>query len=663
MKLALNGQWNDISGLFYAYPENFVGKEIPQWAASLPDPREVRGLFKGDYCYSLWYNEHGYYYACTKTNTDSRNGCVMLAICAEANAPLDGKLLAEKMRSLLDYCLSKSGVGAIEYVDISFKAKEIETLLTNRALPKDVSMQEDGILAYRLYKNEDEMGLILENPNQPSYAGYKRVLAIDESAFGGDAVHSQSVAALTDSIRKTFDIRTDTNDALASVESVIEGESFSITYSKVGYTDETVEAVAGRPSPYYTLNGNVINIKSAAVAGINFKRELILQVLDSETSRPVREWSYRINGGKWNVVKPDENNMGCRILLEPYKTMKMVVSAEGYETKDVDISPSDYGLKTVQLKSTDDSVHVKLQMGKKVYADSVRMKSNNDLFDPLKRIEGKHALQVKRPFFSRRNLVPILVLFAVAALAGLFTGRGIWRTKGGTPVNDTTQVAKSNATIDSLNAKIDEYEKAMGEGKENVLKMYDLYGEALSLIKEKMVDFSDKVKNILAQDDFKDLLAPTGERKVTVDQLERLIQQLREVKQKENRKELENNGGGGVDDKKPTNSDDVLLYLNSNDVWKLNYLKENGFAFLEDAIRNGKWDNMKQYNKNALGNKKITNGSWNSLIEKAERYETAIKDVDTRKMTDFTNALKGAIKNNQINLNDVNIKDIEDYLK
>ena len=394
MKLALNGQWKEMSGLIYTYPEKV--SDVPDWAKSLFDPRKVRGLVKGDYCYALWHNDNGYYYVCIKTNTDSRSGCVMLALCAENKVPLDGKLMAGKMRSLLDFCLSKNEVADMTFVDISIKAKEIEDILTHR-MHSTVTASESDKMAYRLYRNEDDLGLILENPNQLAYSNYKCIVVVEESSFDGDAMLTQSFTHITEPIMKTYDIRSDSNDVVASKESVMEGEKFSITYRKAGFADECREDMAGRSSKYYTIDGNVINLKSASAVGINFMREIILQVVDEETNSPIKKWSCKIDGSIKNDAKVENTDGSVSYRIDPNRPHKIVFFADGYEDKTLELAAGEHGLKTVRLHSSDDSVFVRLQLGKEEFSGSVRMKSNNKLYYPLKRLDEKNkVLQVKK---------------------------------------------------------------------------------------------------------------------------------------------------------------------------------------------------------------------------------------------------------------------------
>ena len=497
MKLALFGQWNGTSGLFYTFPEKLA--ELPEWAVSIPDPREVRELFNGNYCYSIWYNQNGYYYACTKTNTDSRNGCVMLALLAEKNVPKDGALLAEKMQAMLDYCLSMPTVSDITYVDISMRMKEIEGLMTYRQLPPDASIAPDKGVAYRICQSKVELKRFLENPNQPSYAGYKRVLAFDESEFVAGSAHAQSLMKISDAIMRTYDICSSSSEVVASKESVMDGEMYGVTYRKAGYADVYVELAAGRPNAYSIVEGNVIKLKSAADVGIKFKSELILQVVDSENNSVVKNWSCKVDGS-YNGTDIKENPDGsvC-LLLDPDKSHKIVISADGYHDTTVEVATGERGTKQVRLQSTDDSVFVSLHMGGQLYNGSVRMKSNNRLYAPLKKLEKwQMALQVKRPFFSRRNLWPIVGLFMSALLIGGLLGWLIFGGNGKKPVDPSEEVAQLRQESVKLQADIDSVKKENASYKE----LLQLYGKTLSLVKEKIGVNSGAVAELIGKEDY-----------------------------------------------------------------------------------------------------------------------------------------------------------------
>lgn len=614
MKLALNGQWKELSGLIYTYPDKISG--IPEWAISLPDPRNVRGLFKGDYCYALWYNSNGYYYACTKTNTDSRNGCVMLTLFAEKNVPLDGKKLAEKMRLLLDYCLSKNDVSEIAYVDFSIRAKEIEGLLVTRKLPKEMSSPQDNDMAYRLYSNEDELGLILENPNQPNYVGYKRVLLIDGQQFVGEALNAQSITKITEAVKKTYDIRRDSNDVSANKESVMDGETFTITYRKQGFIDSPIEVVAGKVSPYYTIDGNVINLRSAEEAGVVFRREVVLQVFDEETNRPIKEWSCKIDGGEWIVVQKEDAAKGIRLPLEPNKSYKLVATAEGYEAKSVEIASGDYGIKKIHLHSLDESVFVRLQIGEKEYSDSVRMKSNNMLYYPLKRLDqNNRVLQVKRPFFSRRNLVPIISLFILSLLIGGVLGRFV--IKGGkadttTATIDTPEYKKLQ---DDYNATVEQLRKVSDE-KKILSLLIGKYASTLKFVKDNIQTNQEVVNETLNNPNYNNLLEGT-EKDTTV--FNAIITELTN-RTKENNSN-NNNGNSGNNSNNSNSAAAQLQELFSNNEWKLDVISglnlsdnDKGEIFV-NKIRSGDINTL----HNGKGVYKIArdNNTWKEILDQA----------------------------------------------
>lgn len=641
MKLALNGQWKELSGLIYTYPDKISG--IPEWAISLPDPRNVRGLFKGDYCYALWYNSNGYYYACTKTNTDSRNGCVMLTLFAEKNVPLDGKKLAEKMRLLLDYCLSKNDVSEIAYVDFSIRAKEIEGLLVTRKLPKEMSSPQDNDLAYRLYSNEDELGLILENPNQPNYVGYKRVLVIDGQQFVAEALNAQSITKITEAVKKTYDIRRDSNDVSADKESVMDGETFTITYRKKGFIDASFEVVAGKVSPFYTIDGNVINLRSAVDVGVVFSREIVLQVFDEETNRPIKEWSYKIDGGKWIVVQKEDAAKGIRLPLEPNKSYKLVATAEGYEAKSVEIASGDYGIKKIHLHSLDESVFVRLQIGEKEYSDSVRMKSNNMLYYPLKRLDqNNRVLQVKRPFFSRRNLVPIISLFILSLLIGGVLGRLV--IKGGKTDTATAPIDTSEykTLCDDYNAKVEQL-RIVNDEKEFLSLLLGKYATTLNFVKDKIQTNQKAVNEILNKPDYNNLLEGT-EKDTTV--FNAIITELTNITKENNSNN--NNGNSGNNGNNSNSAAAQLQELLSNNEWKLNEISglnlsdnDKGEIFV-NKIKNGDIETLHDGGgvyKMARDN----NGTWNNIIDEAYKL------TDEKKKA-FASHMQSESRDNVLNL-------------
>lgn len=628
MKLALYGQWEDVSGLIYTFPEKT--SDLPEWAKSLFDPRNVRGIFKGDYCYALWYNNNGYYYSCIKTNTDSRNGCVMLTILAGKMVPLDGKLMVEKMRMLLDYCLSKNNYADIAYADILFKAKEIESLFTHRALMENESSMPDKEMAYRLYNNDDDLALIMENPNQHSYANYKRVLVIDKSAWGGESVNSPTITQITCPVKKTYDIRFDSNDIVVNKESVMDGETFSITYRKTGFADECVNVVVGKQNDYYHIDGNIINLKSASDVGINFKKEIMLRVVDEETHNTIKTWSYKIDDNiKNNDVEDADERVSIK--LAPDSQHKINVSAEGYENNTLELAKGECGQKQISLRPLDNLVFVRLQLGKEMYCDSVRMKSNNRLFYPLKRLDEKHkVLQVKLPFFSRRNRVSILVLFLISFLFGGFVSSIVFKEKK--PQHQPEQMVAKHK-YDSVCVVLKNQDTALQQTRQNLnnkedanqklIELLKEYGNILTIVRTKL-DNTSTVVTILNGQNYHEILNGQ-ERDINVfNQMEKKLKDI-----KKNPK-LNDPGGTGAP------SLDLEQLLQSN-VWDLNKIKQCGkewVTFVEKITNAQDINTLCTSDSDVYRKARENNETWKQIMEKAKDLDD---NNDKLKFASFMN--------------------------
>ena len=629
MKLALYGQWEEVSGLIYTFPEKLSpekSSELPEWAKSLFDPRYVRGVFKGDYCYAIWYNDNGYYYSCIKTNTDSRNGCIMLTLYAGKMVPMDGKQIATKIRMLLDYCLSKNNYTEIAYADVLIKAKEIEGLLTHRALPEVASSTSDKEMAYRLYRNEDELGLIMENPNQFAYASFKRVLVVEESAFGGEAVHSQSITQITEPIKKTYDIRSDSNDVVASKESVMEGEMFSITYRKAGYADECVKVAAGRPSTYYTIDSNVINLKPASVVGINFMKEIILQVVDEETKSPIKKWSCRIDGSIRNDARDENADGSVSYRIDPNRPHKIVFFADGYEDKTLELAAGEHGLKTVRLHSSDDSVCVRLQLGKEEFSGSVRMKSNNKLYKPLKRLDEKNkVLQVKRPFFSRRNLVPVIALSLVSLLLGgaigKFVIKGNKTQAPNTPTVDSTAFVKLQEKLELKNTELEKANQENEFNKEALSK----YGVIMTSVKDKVKKNPDEVAEVLGKNEYKALLEG---KETDIKVFGRIQEELNGIKEKSKGSVSGSTGNNGSSSK--NDFGDLLVGV----VWNLTEINNSGTEGSSFVQK------IKDQRNNDLATLRTGNGPYKTAREKSTKWTEILDKANNLSQTDIANFFK-----------------------
>ena len=661
MKLALNGQWNDVSGVIYTYPEKYTGAGVPDWAQSLPDPREVRGLYNGDYCFTIWYNSNGFYFGCTKTNTDARNGCVMLALCTGETVPSKGKLFAEKMKALLDYCLEKNDASEIGFVDVSNKVDDIDSLMTHQALPADAFSKKptkDLALAYRSYNNENELGLILENPYQPDCVDYKRVLLLSESCISLDSAFAQTATHIVGSIKKTYDIRSDSDDAQPSVTTVMDGERFTICYRKSGFADKTVDVWAGKSSPYCTIDGNVIRIKSAFVAGIDFMKEVVLHVVDSETQQPITKWRYRLDGGKEIIVNVDEQ----AIPLSPSGNHKIVVSSEGYVDRNVNIGPDDYGIKTLRLDPTDEPVFVKLQVEKKPpVEDVIRLKPNNRLYEPLKKLQKK-TLQEKRSFFSLHNLVPILVVFVLAALAGAYLGRITKKDPAPISGSDSSLVAEN----DSLKKQIENLRSTQNSDAALDAELISCYGKVIALIKEKNEVDPSAVKSIISS--YQGGLEASDKEQLR-STLEALCKELGNVSQQQ-QSGGGNSGkgnvipGGNVKDtptSKKTESqlkeEDWEYFRNNLDSWDLDKLQSQTYKKFALHIKKAEIKNMIDYNGQGVSQNYYNNANWETICMKLEGFWKENKNNDGE-INSMQEKIKEYVKDNKFDL-----KRLAEYLK
>lgn len=640
MKLALYGQWNGTSSLIYTFPDKLTG--LPEWAESIPDPRELRELYNGNYGYSLWYNQNGYYYACTKTNTDSRNGCVMLVLLAEKCVPKDGTLLAEKMQSLLDYCLSVQDASQISYVDVSNKMKEINGLMTNRPLPADAFGDSEKV-AYRIYRSQEELKLFLENPYQSSYVGYKRVLAIDESEFVMGATHTQSYTRIMEAIHRTYDIRSGSDDVYPDRETVVDGEEYVVTYKKSGHADIPVTLIAGKTNAFSTIDGNVINLKSASEAGIKFKSEVVLEVLDSETRKPIKKWSCKIDGSyKGTDIKINDDGTGV-LSFDPSKSHMIEVSADGYQDKTETVKAGEYGAKQLLLQPTDESVLVSLYMEGQIYNDSVRMQSNNELYKPLKYLNKKRmALQVKQGFFSRRNLLPILGVFLVAAIAGFFGGRFSKKTTdvgNSENVDQAEQVTNLQKSVGELKKKIETLE----ENERIDRDLLESYQNVLVLINEKNAIDVTKVKNILAQEDFKPLMdGDMKDKGKTKEVLEKMINQLDEVV---------NRGGSGTPPQKTEDvkkQEDLAYFAANADLWELSAIQSEKFGRFVKSIREANIVTMIVFDGNGTTRDGYGNNNWKTICAKLTAFWNSNPNEEQK--TIVKKAIKDHITNNLFDL-------------
>ena len=333
LSIAFKGQLYDnaATGTNYVYP-----KEDTQWAKLIgSDPRMVPsrlGINPNHCCYTLKVTPGGIIYAYRRSvagRANSNWGMIMLL----ANGPTcNGKLLAEKMEELLRHAEEKPSEDQIDTNFLEEKLSSCKELFDGR---KMVSMpnpntDNNGVEAtkkeaYRLYRTEDELSKILENPYQSSYNQYDCIHIVPAESNAKPSMGA-NIELIDRPIEKVYFFNFPQGVTEKDGKPYVrKDESFTLVYKRANYNDFTTHNLRiPNPSQYFKVENDFIQVQPAEASSVSFKRPIKIKVLDINGT-PINEWQYK-TGNNWNPGVEEMN-------LEDDKAYSFPIRANGYEEK------------------------------------------------------------------------------------------------------------------------------------------------------------------------------------------------------------------------------------------------------------------------------------------------------------------------------------------
>ena len=336
--VSLHGHFDNTLAIKYSFaPElNSIGATepdaLPEWQASLPDPDAiVRNFVNARESYVMWQNKLGHYYGLITTNPmDPHTGRVMVTIMSRSGAEMNGHKVFSVLNSLKKTFLEDGDTS-----DSSVERILRSTGISEQPLMLDAWKSKDGdnivkSMCYRTYLSTRELETIFSFPEQPDYDKYAYVIAVTATCSLRPGV---LVDRIMTPIKKVYSVVCPP-DAEASQATVADGDRLAITYSKTGFNSRKETVTIGSPSPYVTIDGSIVMVKTPTESGLGFTRRVRLTVVSAKGGM-INGYTVTVNDRRVNTMEPfielTESDMrsGQKIVIQAasnnYHPLKMEI--------------------------------------------------------------------------------------------------------------------------------------------------------------------------------------------------------------------------------------------------------------------------------------------------------------------------------------------------
>ena len=434
--IAFKGQiyQNDASSANYVYPDSNA-----EWANVLAsDPRNsmLYMEIKGDSpIYTIKITNKGIVYAYRK-KLPGRGGsdCAMVMLLA-GGPTTDGKKLTEKLQDLLDYAVRQRSASDISQDVLNEKLSGCASFFDTQYQSQDFvnSFPADPAKeALCVYATEGELFMMLENPYQPSYMDYTCIHFVPAEA---NACPSTNVECIKSGLQKTFFFQLPKDvEVKGGKKCIAENDFFQLVYHRQGYNDFTTVSLQSGQSDYFTVSGNIINVKSASECRVPFEKKIKIEVFDKSNNRIEKyQCSIGTNVFFCELDKNDELDLEdgvhtIQVTADGYKAISANIDTS--KIKKIKITLEPIGLrKKVYLKPA----HSKRYTNYNEEPCEVSFAANNSFY---KKYESDLNPQKKDiPTFyvmSKRQtpIIPFVVVIAVLALLCCGVGYKAYNYKG-----------------------------------------------------------------------------------------------------------------------------------------------------------------------------------------------------------------------------------------
>lgn len=315
IKVDLYGQYNNDTAHAYSYPERIKSQydfTNAEWAASIADPRALfQSVCKSGPCYIIYRHKNGYYYSLVERNlADSRGGLEMVTIFAPTGQYAAGNSVLTALKDLRNILIRDR-----RYDDILVKncVARINAGVQSSVFPRKGTQASatQPVAVFRTYKNESELIDLFSFLGQREYENVDKLLFVQEN----DVKDGATLQRLYAQIKKVYSIAY-ANDTSTDKNSVCVGDSFKISYSKVGYEPLTVEVKLEPLSNnrYFKIDGNKLQLIGPEALNLRFSKRLYIRIESEDRSRIETEKAEVVFDGK--PAKRLPNGEICVYVLE-----------------------------------------------------------------------------------------------------------------------------------------------------------------------------------------------------------------------------------------------------------------------------------------------------------------------------------------------------------
>ncbi len=208
-----------------------------------------------------------------------------------------------------------------------------ETVLTLDTWIVREAPSEEAESCYRTFMSSSDLQKVLSFPLQKEYEPYGDVYVVTSTT---SLKQGATLPRITMPVEIVYTVICP-EGVKADPEMVRKGDRMTLTFTKPGFTSQSITLSAGSPSPFVKYDGAAILVSPLENVGINFTRRIPV-VVRSAKGRAVAGYSITVNGRPVNTSRPfiDLTERD----LAPGNTVEIAVSSTNFQTLTVQL-PAD----------------------------------------------------------------------------------------------------------------------------------------------------------------------------------------------------------------------------------------------------------------------------------------------------------------------------------
>lgn len=387
IKIVIYGQIENDTKIGFTYPDSFDPSHSSAqdvWLRSITDLRDAVRPFNSKETFAYWKNELGNYYAIIipairdEKNPffegGDRHGVLMLTVFTGKKIISSGQAVIDALRKLKESLMINGEVDNKELIEEIIKTIRI-------SLSSDYYTNEkskSNMKAFRSFSTEQELALILGQPNQAAYDEYKRIFVVPKNAIPLQQISGYK--EITSPIKKTYTLDGNLpNGVFVDKKYVRDGDTITITYTKDSYLPQIESVIVdGKSNGKITYSESKFSINDATQAGIRFRRGIKIYCYSGNVGMSNYYVKYK---GKQYDAKAD-NNLEFNDESDCYKVK---IGASGFKETEVTITSDDMrnGSKKVVLVPQEKQIKILIDTSDSIIYDFVTIKGNSPLYPYL----------------------------------------------------------------------------------------------------------------------------------------------------------------------------------------------------------------------------------------------------------------------------------------